>query len=356
MVGCASNRKQGVSRLDDYESVRVDQMVGNNVSGRVFERTIVCLNARKETRTLDAITNLTVTLVTNFTLLPVTNLTVTLITNQSRTLATNLVAAPTPAPSSIQANEPPAASGAVSTNAPVIATATAAADSASAPETNALANAAATGLPNSSTNVSATTGSNVTLSKAGHQTVTTANYQKLLSRQVTLTTNNVSVTTAENQAITTETNQVVNVVTNLLINSVTNQSIVARNVRVEDYYLCVEYTPPPDFVLQSGESLVLLVDGARHSLAATNSPSVLVPRKGFVGNLYKTAPELLAAIANAKEVKLRLKGVNTVIEKKMSFQSRENFKKFLAKYPAQSAVAGYHSPSQLQSALVQAKP
>lgn len=60
LAGCAGVHKRGTSRIDEYDAVQVDQMVGNNVTRKVFEKTILCLNARRETRTLYAITNQTV--------------------------------------------------------------------------------------------------------------------------------------------------------------------------------------------------------------------------------------------------------------------------------------------------------
>ena len=60
LAGCAGTYKKGMSRYDDYDAVRVDQMVGNAVSGTVFEKTIVCLNSRRESRQITAITNVTI--------------------------------------------------------------------------------------------------------------------------------------------------------------------------------------------------------------------------------------------------------------------------------------------------------
>ncbi|MBI4664181.1 MAG: hypothetical protein HY735_35750 [Verrucomicrobia bacterium] len=56
-------------------------------------------------------------------------------------------------------------------------------------------------------------------------------------------------------------------------------------------------------------------------------------KHGISRNLYRVSPELLADIARATQVRIRLKGVNAVIEKEMNQRSRDNFKKFLAKYP-----------------------
>jgi len=314
-LALAGSKKQGVSHTDEYDAVKIEQMVGNNVSGRVFERTILCLNARRETRKAPAITNQVVTLVTNITLTTITNQTITLITNQSRTLATNFVALPV---------SPPTTSPATNE----LATA----------ETNQVATIPVNQSP-SSTNLSITAASNVTVSKAGNQIVTTLNSQSVLSRQVTMTTNTLSITTADNQAISGETNQVVITVTNQLITTVTNLSVTQPEEAFQDYYLYTELTPPPDFVLQTGEPLVLLVDGVRHGLLQTNSQTAFVSRRGYTSTIYKATPELLMDIANAKQVKIRVKGVNAVIEKEMNRSSRNHFKTFLAKYLGPSMTA-----------------
>jgi hypothetical protein len=129
-----------------------------------------------------------------------------------------------------------------------------------------------------------------------------------------------------------ETNRVVTTVTNITVSGVTNISIIETNLLLRDYYLYTEYTPPLDFTLQQGESLVLLVDGVRYGFSPTNSHTAFVARKGYASNLYKVPPEVLVNIANAKSVKVRLKGVNSVIEKQMNPRSRSNFKDFLVKY------------------------
>jgi hypothetical protein len=305
LSGCITFKKQ-VSYKDEYDAVRVDQMVANEVSPRVLQRTIVRLNARRETRPGLPTTNQWVTLLTNVTVTTLTNQTVTAVTNRSRTLATNQLAQLAPA-----SQEPSAAAPAGA-------------------ETNQIV--LANTPPSPSTNQSVTTAFNLTLSKAHNQTVTTANAQTLLSRQVTFTTNNLSMTTAENQAISVETNEVVTTVTNFTITALTNQAVVYTNQWLRDYYLFTELTPPPDFTLAGGESLVLLVDGVRHGFSPANSQTAFVSQKGFTSTLYKVPPELLVNIANAKEVKVRLKGVNSVIERHMSRGSRNNFKKFLLKY------------------------
>src|SRR6185436_5783819 len=101
--GCAIHKK-GFSRTDSYDAVKVDQMSGNNVSWKAFQRTILCLNARRKTRVISSLTNTAVVVTTNVSLRDVTNLTVTVIANQSRTFATNIIPQ---APLSVMAtNEP----------------------------------------------------------------------------------------------------------------------------------------------------------------------------------------------------------------------------------------------------------
>jgi hypothetical protein len=302
--GCAG-LKRTVSRTDPYDSVKIDEMVGNNLSSALFQRTILCLNARRETLRIDWVTNEAVVLLTNTTLAMITNLTVTMVTNESRTLATNQVALPPPPPSTAETN------------------------GAAPPETNQVLIASAT--PNS-TNVTVTTGANLTSSRAGNQIVTTANFQRQLSRQITVSSNNVSVTTADNQAASVETNMAVTTVTNQLVTPITNLAVVETNLLLRDYFLYTELTPPPDFVLQQGESLVLLVDGVRYGFAPGNSHTVFISRGGYTSTLYRVPPEVLVAIANAKQVRVRVKGVSSVIERKMTRGSRESFKKFLLKY------------------------
>ncbi len=303
--GCASSKRHGVSRHDLYDAVKIDQMAGNAVSGQVFERTIVCLNARRETRPPTPVTNLTVTFLTNVSVSYLTNLVVTAVTNQSRTMSTNAVALPSTPAAATHENAGSESSQTVVLNA---------------------------NQPPSSTNQTVTVANNLSLSKAPNQTVSTASRQTLLSLQTTVATNHLSITTADNQVSSVETNQTVTMVTNQTVTAVTNVVVTLPSQPPRDYYLVVEFTPPPDFTLQSGESLVLLLDGARHGLAQTNSQTAFVARRGFTSTLYKVPPELLVDLANAQEVKVRLKGANHVIEKSMSRRSRESFREFLLRF------------------------
>lgn len=301
IAGCAGPDRHGYSYTDPYDSVRVDQMTGNHVSGRVLERTLVCLNARRETRLVTSVTNQIVEFLTNVVVISVTNLTVTFTTNSSRTLATNLIPALRPGP---------------------------APEAAESGDTNTVVAAAPPALP--TTNVTVTTGGNTTLSRTPQQTVSTATLQTVSSRQVTVSTNNLAITTADNLAISAETNQVVTLITNLTVATLTNTVVLATNLWVRDHFLAVEFTPPPDFNLVSGgESLVLLVDGQRHGLATATPQAAWVARRGFQSAIYRASPELIVDLANAREVKLRLRGTGAVIEKSLSRASLESFREFV---------------------------
>jgi hypothetical protein len=295
--------------------VKVDQVVGNNVSSAPFQRTIVCLNPRRESRLITLVTNVEVVLVTNVTVVTITNLMVTMGTNTSRTLATNVAALP-PATTAAPPTDTEVAEGTQ-----VVVTA-----------------------PPNTTNETVTTASNLVLSKAPNQSSFVVSVQTQLSRQVTVSTNNISITAAENETRSFETNQVLTLQTNLTVVPVTNVVVTETNLLLRDYFLFTEITPPPDFVLAPGESLVLLVDGVRHGFALATSGTVFVSRKGYLSTLYRVPPKLLVDIANAREVKVRIKGVNSVIERTMNTASRNTFKKFLAKYFVPESVPTAHVP------------
>lgn len=298
LCGCAGGKRQGTSVSDPLDAVKIEQMSDNSISGAVFERTIVCLNARRETRWITSVTNQTVSAMTNVTLSYVTNQTVSITTNQQQTLATNIVAlAPLPVGETNVTEVPPQSLS-----------------------------------PGPSTNIAVTTASNITISKSPSQTTTTANFQTQRNRQFTANTNNLSITTADNQLVTAETNLIVSVFTNVAVTSATNVSVLATNIPVSEHFIVLEYTPPADFTLASGEALVLLVDGTRNSLPQATPQTVIVARRGFNAVAFKASPQLLVDIGNAKEVKVRIKGTNQVIERQMNQASRMNFKKFLVKF------------------------
>jgi hypothetical protein len=141
-----------------------------------------------------------------------------------------------------------------------------------------------------------------------------------------------SVSLLTNLVVTLETNQVLTYVTNLIVSQVTNVLTVPTNLLVHDYYLYTEILPPPDFTLASGESLVLLVDGVRWGFSPGQLGTVFVGRKGYTTTHYKVPPEVLVDIANAQQVRLRIRGVNSVIERKLSGASRNHFRQFLLRY------------------------
>lgn len=329
LAGCSGTHPKGSARFDDYDSLKVEQMTGNNVSGAVFAKTIVCLNARRETRRVTAFTNSLVTAVTNHLVLAVTNQTVSIATNLMFTGMTNLSPA-LPAPA------PPAGEGVAGTGVGA--------------ETNVLAVIANPG-PALSTNVTISVAHNASGSIAPTQR--TANQQQIrtFNNQLTTTSNNLSITLMTNLVITAETNLIMSYATNLSVVSVTNVLITPTNGVAFDYFLYTELIPPPDFTLAQGESLILLVDGVRHGFSQGQSGTAFVGRKGYTSGLYRVTPELLVAIANAKEVRLRFKGVNNVVERTMNQASRQNFRAFVANYFAPSGVpakvAGVENPTRI---------
>jgi hypothetical protein len=308
LSGCVGTHPKGTARFDDYDSVKVEQMVGNNVSQAVFAKSIVCLNARRETRRVTGLTNTMVTAVTNQTVSAVTNQTISFSTNLLYTSMTNLAASlpPPPMPTG------DAAAAGAETNLVIVASSPAA---------------------SSSTNVTTSLASNSSGSRAPNQNTANSQVIRTLNQQLTTTTNNLSIALMTNLVFTGETNLIVSYVTNTALVSVTNTVITPTNGVAYDYFLYSELIPPPDFTpQQQGESLVLLVDGVRYGCTVSQSGTAFVSRKGYTSTLYRVSPEVIVAIANAKEVRLRLKGVNNVVERTMSNSSRQNFRSFLGRY------------------------
>ena len=312
LAGCAGTANKGMSRYDDFDAVKVDQMVGNTISKTMFEKTIICLNARRETRQVTAITNVTVLPVTNLMVNAITNQTISVSTNFLVTTMTNLVPVATGQPA------PAANAGAEAVN-PALA------DAATLPP---LTNTPAI----ISTNLTVTLANNQSGSAGPSQATANSQLVRTLNNQITTTSNNLTVALMSNLVVSAETNEVVNYVTNTYYSSVTNTTIVPTNYLASDYFLYTEMTPPSDFTLQSGESLVLLVDGVRYGFSQSSPAAAFVGRKGFTTGMYRVPPQVLVAIANAQEVRLRFKGVNSVIERDMNQSSRANFKTFLLRY------------------------
>lgn len=108
-----------------------------------------------------------------------------------------------------------------------------------------------------------------------------------------------------------------------------------REIRADgtnDHFLLLEHTPITDFTLAPGESFTLLVDGARHTFAPTNSTAAIVSRPGFATLTFRATPQVFVDIANARNVELRLKGTSSVLEKRLSRSSINEFKAYLLKY------------------------
>ena len=303
--GCATGN---MSRFDEFEKVKVDRMVGNDVQGSftVFEKTIVCLNAMRETHWAEPLTNKAVNYVTNYVVTSVTNLTVSTSANQQIASATNAMTLPS-------ATFVPAAV---------------------AGETN--QSTANVNSPNNSTANGETisTTSNQSVAASPNQKVTSGTVQtvRMLNNQVTVATNNLSITSGTNQIITFETNYVITTFTNQSVLPLTNVTVVSPEQPLADYYLFTEITPPPDFMLSPGESLVLLIDGDRHAFAPTPPRSGWATRRGFLTTFYKVPADVLIGVANAGEVKLRIKGNNSTIERQLSRSSRQEIREFLLKH------------------------
>jgi len=306
LCGCSSPNKRGTSRLDVFEAARIDQMTGNNVSGMVFQRTLFCLNARRETHRVPAVTNQVVSFHTNRVVSWTTNVYSASSTNAVSTLATNQLTLPPAAGPLPAASEDPRPGVSI--------------QPAAEPTTNSA--------------LTRTADTSVTASSGNNQAAVTVNTQSSLSfnDQTTTTHSNLAISTVSSRLIRTESNQTVTSLTNLIVTTVTDQVIISTNLFVHDDYLYTEITPLPDFSLAPGESLVLLVDTTRYAFAPTNTTAASFGRRGFVCTLYKVPPEVLVAIANAREVRIRLRGVSSHIERKMSGACRKRFRKFLLKY------------------------
>ena len=323
LAGCAGSHPKGTARYDDYDSVKVEQMVGNNVSQAVFAKSVVCLNARRETRRVTALTNTLVTSVTNQTVGAITNQTISFSTNLLYTSMTNLSPASPPLPTAPAGDA--AAAGA---------------------ETN-LVVTASSPASSSTTNVTVSLASNASGSRAPNQNTANSQVIRTLNQQLTTTSNNFSIALMTNLVFTGETNLVVSYVTNTTLVSVTNTIVTPTNGVAYDYFLYSELIPPPDFTpQQQGESLVVLADGVRYGCTTSQSGTAFVSRKGYTSALYRVSPEVIVAIANAKEVRLRLKGVNNVVERTMSNNSRQNFRTFLGRYfvPSDSGTPAGSQP------------
>jgi hypothetical protein len=211
LCGCLGPKKSGQSQLDAFDAVRIDQMTGNNVSGAPFQRTLFCLNARRETHRLSAVTNQVVTLVTN----PVVSFT----TNVYSASASNTVI-------TLATNQMPLA--------PVVGTGSSTNEE-SAPRVVAQV------PPEPATNsaVTRTADTSLSISSGNHQAVTSVNTQSSVAfnNQSTIVRSNVALSTVTSGLVRTESSQTVTAVTNFLISAITNEVILSTNALLYDHYL-----------------------------------------------------------------------------------------------------------------------
>ncbi len=293
LAACSSSR---ISHYDEFEKIKVDKMAGNSVSANVFSRTLVCLNAARESKGFVAQTNTTISFTTNYVVTSTTNLTVatsgnTQIASLTNTIATTITAA----------------------------------------DTNITQVAVNSGNSGSS-GLTTSTARNESVAIAPNQNVRSGSIQVVttLNGQVTLNRDSLSITSGTNEVITVETNYIVTTITNQIIAPVTNVVVKTSENPVSDYFLYTEIAPA-EFSLAFGESLVVLADGVRFGCTQATPQTAWETRRGFLTTYYKVAPEVITAVANAKEVKLRIKGTTGTLERTMNGSSRENFRDFLLK-------------------------
>ena len=339
LAGCTGVHRTGTSRVDAFDAIQVDQMTGNQIDPRPLSRSVLCLNARRETRWITEASHVTVTSVTNLAITPVTNVTVSIATNYQYTVMTNLSALPpgppiAAAPGDAVGANTPAAPAALGTPPPAVE----------------ITNAPAASLPAQlSTNFTLSLANNSSGTVAPSQTTASLQSVRNYNFQLTTVTNNLTVSLLTNRVITADTNLVVTWITNVSVTTLTNITRYPTNYAVAEYFLVSELIPPPDFTLAGGESLILLVDGVRHGFAGAQSGTAYTSRRGFTSTLYRVPPELLVDIANAREVRVRFRGVNNTLERTMSRGSQQHFRDFLLKYfrpesaPAGSEAAGEKS-------------
>ncbi len=286
-------------------------MSGNSVSASVFTRTLVCLNAARESRGFVAQTNVTVGFTTNYVVTSVTNLTVSTSGNSQVAAQTNTVAVTT----ATDTNTPAAASN--------------------------LANAGVSGITTATArNESIATAPNQNVRSGSIQIVTTLNSQATISKD------SFSLTIGTNEVSTVETNYVITTITNQVIAPVTNVVVKTSENPVADYFLYTEIAPS-DFALATGESLILLTDGVRFGCTQATPQSAWESRRGFLTTYYKVSPDVIVAIANAREVKLRIKGTTGTLERTMNGSSRDNFREFLLKNFGPAKEAAQKSSKQI---------
>jgi len=177
------------------------------------------------------------------------------------------------------------------------------------------------------------TGPNQMVISRNHQTVTQVADQSVIN------TNGQSLTTSGGRTMIVETNWVITTITNQVVTPVTNVVVRSPEKPAYDYYLYTEIAPS-DLQLANGENLVLLIDGRRYAFSPAVPVSGWNARRGYLTTHYRVSPDVIEGIANAQEVRLRIRGQAASIERTLPAGSRENFREFLLKHFGATADRG----------------
>ncbi|MEO5804483.1 MAG: hypothetical protein ABIR24_13235 [Verrucomicrobiota bacterium] len=87
---------------------------------------------------------------------------------------------------------------------------------------------------------------------------------------------------------------------------------------------------PDDFALQTGDSLILNLDDEVLTFAPTNSPS-FNGRKRYVTTFYPVESDVVIKLAKAMETRVRIKGLNATIDKRLAVRNTMLFLDFAEK-------------------------
>ena len=327
-----------MARYDAFDQAEVSHVKGNYVSGRFFGKTVLALNPRVESRLVESLTNIVTEWKTNIVVTRVTNLVVTLSTNQATAISTN--------------DLPPVPAQPTEDDLEMAGNAVAEAGITDAP-TNTVATASIQTEP--LTNITASTG--MIMSSIASPGGTTESAQRVdgLNRQISVITNNQMITTQFNQLVTLETNSTVTILTNQMVEAVTNITVLDTNIIERDFYLVTELISPPEFVLAPPESLVILIDGERRAFSPTNSTAAFVGRRGFTSTLYPVPADTFEKIAEAKEVRMRLRGVNSVIDLEVPRSAKQDFAQFVQQLENPEVATAAARPKRIESPRARAR-
>ena len=116
-----------------------------------------------------------------------------------------------------------------------------------------------------------------------------------------------------------------------------NASRVFRNRVDFDYYLEVHYEAREETGLldiKPGPSLVVVADGHEMQFSGSGSLNARRSRQELVSEdaLYPVSVTELRNISRAKEVKVKVTGVNGIVEREFAAPNFERFKKFVHHY------------------------